>query len=58
MESHIKLADTISNMRGINGSRGVSIFVPEWLAPAAFALSWLVKGRAHKTIAAIASSQQ
>jgi hypothetical protein len=36
---------------GFNGWQKRSIFVPESLALVAFAVSWLVKGRAHKSIA-------
>jgi succinate dehydrogenase/fumarate reductase cytochrome b subunit len=35
----------------IAGARDKPIFLPESLALVAFAVSWLVKGRAHKTIA-------
>lgn len=41
---------------GIAGSRGSSIFVPESVALIAFAVSWLVKGRALTTIADTARS--
>ncbi len=41
---------------GINGWTRKSIFVPESVALTAFAVSWLVKGRAHKTIAAAVRS--
>lgn len=41
---------------GINGWTGKSIFVPESVALIAFAISWLVKGRAHRTIAAAVRS--
>jgi NADH:ubiquinone oxidoreductase subunit 6 (subunit J) len=37
---------------GVAGLRGGSIFVPEAIALVAFAISWLVKGRAHRTIGA------
>ena len=40
----------------INGRRGVSIFVPESTALVAFAVSWLVKGHAYRTIANAARS--
>lgn len=36
---------------GISGANDKPIFLPESLALVAFAVSWLVKGRAHKTIA-------
>jgi hypothetical protein len=36
---------------GFNGWTKKSIFVPESVALTAFAFSWLVKGRAHKSIA-------
>ena len=36
---------------GVAGINDRPIFLPESIALAAFALSWLVKGRAHKTIA-------
>lgn len=35
---------------GLNGWQKKSIFVPESVALVAFAVSWLVKGRAHKSI--------
>lgn len=41
---------------GINGWQKRSIFVPESVALTAFAVSWLVKGRAHKTIASAVRS--
>lgn len=41
---------------GINGWQKKSIFVPESIALTAFAVSWLVKGRAHKTIASAVKS--
>ncbi len=39
---------------GIVGLSGGSIFIPESIALFAFAVSWLVKGYAHRTIGNIA----
>lgn len=41
---------------GINGWAKKSIFIPESVALTAFAFSWLVKGRAHRAIAAAVRS--
>jgi hypothetical protein len=41
---------------GLNGLNGRPIFVPESLALAAFAVSWLIKGYALRTIASAARS--
>jgi hypothetical protein len=41
---------------GVNGWQKRSIFLPESVALAAFALSWLVKGRAHRSIASAVRS--
>ena len=41
---------------GLNGWTKKSIFVPESVALTAFSVSWLVKGRAHKTIASAVRS--
>jgi hypothetical protein len=40
---------------GVAGLRGKAIFIPESVALVAFAVSWLIKGYAFKTIASIAS---
>jgi hypothetical protein len=39
---------------GFNGLNGRPIFLPESIALVAFAVSWLVKGYAHRTIAGAA----
>lgn len=41
---------------GFNGLKGRSLFLPESIALVAFAVSWLVKGYAHRTIAGVARS--
>ena len=41
---------------GINGLRGKPIFVPESVALVAFAMSWLIKGYAFRTIASMAGA--
>lgn len=41
---------------GINGWQKKSIFLPESIALVAFAVSWLVKGRVHTTIASAVKS--
>jgi hypothetical protein len=40
----------------IAGLRGRPIFLPESVALVAFAVSWLIKGKAYKTIASVARS--
>ena len=40
----------------IAGLRGKSIFFPESVALVAFAVSWLIKGKAYKTIVSVARS--
>jgi len=41
---------------GIEAYGGGPIFLPESVALVAFAVSWLIKGKAHKTIASVARS--
>jgi hypothetical protein len=41
---------------GFNGMNGRPIFLPESIALIAFAVSWLVKGYAHRTIVGAARS--